>query len=390
MAITAEHQVRLDQALHEMTEGGAPHRAGSSRWAAMGDKFRPVLFGAGALGRVVLDGLRRGGVDPICYADNNPRRWGTNVDGLAVDSLAAAIDRHGRGVPIVLTIYTGAAVEAALRKLGLRVITFPELAQDFPDQLLPWGPLDLPSRMSQCGARIREAFSLWADDESREEYIAQVRFRHAFAGPVPPHLPAEATYFPDDLVELVAEEVFVDCGAFDGDSVGAFLRRTGGWFGGVAAIEADPQNAEKLRQFVGRLPAAIASSIRVIEGAVGSKNETIRFHATGTRASNLSDDRDAIEVRCHKLDDILHGATPSYIKMDIEGAEADALEGAREIIRRHAPVLAICLYHRQSDLWEIPLQVREMTDRYRFFLRRYSDDCWEQLLYAIPDGRARK
>jgi hypothetical protein len=73
--------------------------------------------------------------------------------------------------------------------------------------------------------------------------------------------------------------------------------------------------------------------------------------------------------------------------MDVEGAEPEALAGARETIRQHAPVLAICLYHRQSDLWEIPLQVREMTDRYSFYLRRYSDDCWEQVLYAIPKER---
>jgi len=386
MARLTNFQDRLDQALRTIAESPMPPHADLSQWS----KFRPVLFGAGALGRVVLDGLRRSGVEPICYADNNPRRWGTSIDGLAVDSLAAAIDRHGRDVPIVVTIYTGAVVEARLRKLGLRVITFPELAQNFPDHLLPWGALDLPSRMTHCCAQIREAFSLWADDESRDEYIAQVKFRYSFAGPVPPHLPAETIYFPDDLVELLADEVFVDCGAFDGESVGAFLKRTAGWFGGVAAIEADPQNAEKLRQFIERLPAAVSSRIRVIDGAVGARNETIRFHATGTRASNLSDDKDTIEVTCHRLDDILFEAAPSYIKMDIEGAEVDALAGAREIIRRHNPVLAICLYHRQSDLWEIPLQVLAMTDQYQFFLRRYSDDCWEQLLYAIPVHRVRK
>jgi hypothetical protein len=73
--------------------------------------------------------------------------------------------------------------------------------------------------------------------------------------------------------------------------------------------------------------------------------------------------------------------------MDIEGSEPDALAGARTVIARHAPVLAVCLYHRQADLWQIPLQIRAMNDSYRLHLRRYSDDCWEQVCYAIPPER---
>jgi FkbM family methyltransferase len=200
-------------------------------------------------------------------------------------------------------------------------------------------------------------------------------------------LPAETTYFPDDLVSLKPDEVFVDCGAFDGDSVAAFLKRSGGWLGGIVAIEADPQNAEKLRQFVSKLPPTVRQKIEVVQAAVASQTGSIRFNSTGSAASNYVDGHGTIEVTCRRLDDILQNKKPSYIKMDIEGAEPDALTGACETIRWHAPILAVCLYHRQSDLWEIPLQIREMTDRYEFFLRRYSDDCWEQVLYAIPHER---
>jgi hypothetical protein len=124
-----------------------------------------------------------------------------------------------------------------------------------------------------------------------------------------------------------------------------------------------------------------------VQAAVGARDGTIQFHATGTAASNFLDGQGTIQVPCRRLDEILQGRKASYVKMDVEGAEPEALAGARETIRQHAPVLAICLYHRQSDLWEIPLQVREMTDRYSFYLRRYSDDCWEQVLYAIPKER---
>jgi len=348
---------------------------------------RPVLFGCGTLGRTALAGLRRDGVEPLAFADNNPFAWETTVDGLPVLSLAEAINRFGRQTPIVVTIYTASAVVARLRNLGLNVMTFPQLAMRHPNSLLPWQALNLPSLMCSHAARIREAFALWADEFSRQEYVAQIRFRYTLDCDLPPYLPADQTYFPLELLNLKPDEVFVDCGAFDGDSIAAFLKRTCGWFGGAVAIEGDPENAKRLRQLVEKVPAAVGAKIEVVQAAVGSANGTICFHSTGSVASNYLDGQGSIEVHCRKLDDIPGARGVTYIKMDIEGAEPQALAGAQQIIQRDAPVLAICLYHRQTDLWEIPLQVSAMTDRYKYFLRRYSDDCWEQVLYAVPHER---
>jgi FkbM family methyltransferase len=353
---------------------------------------RPVLFGCGALGRIALAGLRRDGVEPLAFADNNPLAWGTTVDGLSVISLAESTNRFSRRTPIVVTIYTASTVEARLRAMGLNVMTFPQLAIRHPKSLLPYCTLDLPSNMCAHAARIREAFGLWADECSWQEYVAQIHFRYTLDCDLSPYSPADQIYFPLDLVTLKSDEVFVDCGAFDGDSVLAFLKRCGGWLKGVVAIEADPQNADRLRQSMARLPTEVASKVEVVQAAIGAKDGTIRFAASGTVASHTDaiTGQETLEVPCRTLDDLLAGRNPSYIKMDIEGAEPSALEGCRQVIQEHAPVLAICLYHRQSDLWEIPLQIRQMTDRYSFFLRRYSDDCWEQVLYAIPHQRLMK
>jgi hypothetical protein len=65
------------------------------------------------------------------------------------------------------------------------------------------------------------------------------------------------------------------------------------------------------------------------------------------------------------------------------------LRGARDVIKRHRPVLAVCLYHKQEHLWQIPLLLQSLTTDYRLFLRRYSDDCWELVGYAVPEERAR-
>ena len=67
--------------------------------------------------------------------------------------------------------------------------------------------------------------------------------------------------------------------------------------------------------------------------------------------------------------------------------EADAVLGAQKIIEENAPVLAICLYHAQEHLWQIPLLIHSFGVKYDFFLRRYADECWEIVCYAIPKDR---
>ncbi len=74
------------------------------------------------------------------------------------------------------------------------------------------------------------------------------------------------------------------------------------------------------------------------------------------------------------------------LKMDIEGAEQQASRGASQTIQTHRPVLAVSLYHRPADLWEIPLLIEEISPGYRMYLRVYGDMLLETVLYCLPDG----
>jgi methyltransferase FkbM-like protein len=73
--------------------------------------------------------------------------------------------------------------------------------------------------------------------------------------------------------------------------------------------------------------------------------------------------------------------------MDIEGAELDALRGARPVIVRDRPVLTICVYHVPGDLWRLPLLMKEMIPEYQMFLRTHEGDGWQTVAYGIPPGR---
>jgi FkbM family methyltransferase len=263
------------------------------------------------------------------------------------------------------------------------VVSFVPLFWKYAGIFLPHYRLDLPQRLVRDADRVERVVELWEDEASREEYVAQLRWMTSTEfGPLPAH-PTADTYFPEEIFRPGAEEVFVDCGAFDGDTIRAFLQRQGSRFREIVALEPDPENYAKLARYVETLPADVRRKIELRQLAVGARRELVRFMAAGSVSSRV-DGEGTVEVQCEPLDEILTGRSPSYVKMDIEGAEPQALAGARQTILGHHPALAVCVYHRQEHLWEIPLHLRDLWDGYRFFLRRHGDEFGDVVCYALP------
>jgi len=92
-------------------------------------------------------------------------------------------------------------------------------------------------------------------------------------------------------------------------------------------------------------------------------------------------------VQASCLDNLIPGtASINYIKMDIEGAELNALQGAHQIIKRSTPHLAICIYHKPKDLWEIGLWIHQnFSGKYSFYIRTYAEQTFETVLYCVPN-----
>ena len=347
-----------------------------------------VLFGSGELGRITLAGLRKIGMEPLAFADNNPGLWGREVNGVPVLSPEDAALRFAGKAVFVVTIYTSSSPRNQMIDLGVAPISFPELAWAYTT-LLPHGAVDLPDTIIKNATEVLSAGRLWDDDISRNEYLGQLKWRTTLdLGTLPEHLPPGEIYSLDDMVDLRPDEDYVDCGAYDGDTINEFIKRNGGTFGSIMGIEPDPSNFERLMSYVSKLPEEQRMKVTGWNIAVGAHRETVKFNATGSAMSSLG--KGGGTVQCFTLDELLEDSRPTYIKMDIEGAELDALRGATNTIRDHLPVLAICTYHLPTDMWRIPLAIKTMSDDYRFFLRRYSDECWETVCYAVPVGRCKK
>ena len=197
---------------------------------------------------------------------------------------------------------------------------------------------------------------------------------------------AHKQYFPDDLYSILPGEVFVDCGAYNGDTIREFLQHQNNYSGNILAFEPDEKNFQKLQVYISTLPERIRKNVIAKQVPVGICGQIVNFSSTGTVASRVTEDGD-MEMNCVCIDQETIDLAPSFIKMDIEGAEIDALNGARKAIQRSRPILAICIYHKPDDLWQIPLLISSFVDDYHFFLRPHDEEGWDLVCYAIPSER---
>jgi len=340
-----------------------------------------LLFGAGHYGHVATAALRKMGQNPAAFVDNNHRKHGTDIDGVPIIAPADILSRFGSKALIVVTVYNSTPILRQLNAMGLEGVTYAQLAWTLAEPFVPYCGVCFPHSLWEHLDQIKIVANRWADDKSRQEYLGQLRWSltlDPFA--LPPHDDPAETYFDRDIIHWGNEEVFVDCGAFDGDSVEAFTERCPN-YKSAFGIEPDPINRATFVKRFGSEATMSDKRIRLLPYAVGAKKELLSFAATGTAGSAIS--RGGITVEAVTLDSLANEFVPTFLKMDIEGAEPYALEGAAKILHRHAPSLAVCLYHNQDHLWQLPSLIHATQPKYDLYLRHYADECWETVCYAV-------
>lgn len=227
--------------------------------------------------------------------------------------------------------------------------------------------------------QIEKLDDLLTDQFSHDILMQLLRYR--LSGDVRYHPFVDRNlYLPDDVPIAKHDMVLIDGGAYIGDtfekltSLGAHIKE---WY----AFEPDIQNFTTLA----RVGLAASTKASFFPCGLAERTTDLFFTSGEGTGSHITAEQDgAKSVRVLALDDAVGGVKPTFVKLDIEGFEAEALDGMKTTLERANPALAICIYHKPADLWDLPLQMQRLLPNAKIYLRQHAENGLDTVAYAIP------
>lgn len=325
-----------------------------------------ALYGMGFLGQWAVRALPELGVRLTACYDGNPALAGTKVAGVPVRA-AGAIEGDAPGFVFITARHAVRPVAERLGAAGIANVSADAffVARDF--------------------ASYRAVHDQLADDRSRAVLCAVLETMltgdRSHLQPV----------FEKDQYFAIAQfcgterEVYVDAGAYVGDSLERFIWAHYGIFQKALAFEPGPRQFAALKRRSDRLIAEWAldaSQVELVPAALGETAGIEHAASQSGQMTSLAIGSGSEEIRIVRLDDHLAGGRISFLKADVEGMEMPLLRGAAETIRKYRPKLAICVYHYPTDIPVISRYLQSLVPDYRFALRHHSPQFMETVLYA--------
>jgi FkbM family methyltransferase len=343
---------------------------------------RPLLiYGAGRLGREIARSLKSRGISIEAFIDASAGSDDVR-EGVSAYRLSDwTANRHPEDFAILVCIHNPfvnvARILNELRSAGFaEVLTLLDYVNANPEERKDWFWIAPSDFFADNAVKVDAVSALLADDVSRNWFDANMRLRRTGEYAALPQPSPEDQYVPADIRRWRDPIRLIDCGAFDGDTIYT-LMQNGYSIEETAAFEPDQQNYAKLAERFGELDAVF------LPCGVSSATEMMRFDSGQGTSSRIDRDGD-VAIQCVTIDEALPAFGPTLIKMDIEGAEPDALRGAERTIRRYRPALAISLYHAPDHLWEIPLWIAGLGLDYRMYMRGHAHNGFDLVMYCLP------
>jgi FkbM family methyltransferase len=188
-------------------------------------------------------------------------------------------------------------------------------------------------------------------------------------------------YFPKEFMSFTDNEIFIDAGAYNGETSWRFSEMVGGKYNKIYLLEPDKRLINVVKEYV-KIKGLHNAEI-ICKGAYSCSTKVCFNDSdfeSGSSNINCSGDE---YIETISIDELLTGKEATFIKMDIEGAEREALAGCCNTITNYHPKLAISIYHLEDDLWEIPYDLMQKYPFYKFYIRHYTDITTETVLYAF-------
>jgi FkbM family methyltransferase len=341
-----------------------------------------VIYGAGYNGISALTFLRGAGIEPDCFCDANSELWDRELLGVPIKNMEHIQTMRKGSVIIISPTYTSVVIEAQLRALGFMNILF--TACNAPTHFVLKGFAEGAAVRREIVEiekhKIEMVRSALQDQKSKDVFQGCLELWQSGDYRATYGLGEDDEYFPQDIIRLGNNEVFVDCGAYTGDTIEMFVKQTAGKYEHIVAFEADPMNCERAKAYV---RTKKFHNVSIFQIGVSDQKTSAALDARGlaTVGSRIAAEGSAVIVPADSLDNLMQ-VRPTFIKMDIEGSEWAALKGARRIAEWGYPKLAICVYHVFEHLWEIPYHIITQYPQYKVYLRQHAD-LLETVCYAV-------
>jgi len=228
--------------------------------------------------------------------------------------------------------------------------------------------------------QYQETFNLLNDDKSKKIFIKLINFKITFDYKFMKGFTNnfEEQYFDKDLIPKIDNIVFVDGGGYVGDTI-PFIVNYFPNFKKIYVIE-----PSKLHIGIAKRDFGDNKNIEFIECGLSNKVNTNTNTNTNIDSNICNHNFQAIVT--NTIDNLFYerNVNIDFIKLDIEGDEQDAIEGATKTIKKYTPILAICIYHKAEDWYKIPKKVLAINPNYKIYLRHYMEGIYETVMYFIP------
>lgn len=341
-------------------------------WDTLKDSDKPlVLYGMGLGAEKIMSELEQRGMraNDIFASDEFVR--GHSFKGYKVLRYSEVCEKH-KDFNVVLCF--ASRIDEVIDRIAEIDGEHTVFAPDVP---VAGGGLFTREYITENEEKFERAYSLLADEESKRVYKDILNFK--VSGKIKYLLSSfcDKSKVYSDILNLNENEEIIDLGAYDGDTIREFTAATGGKYKHITALEPDKKSYKKLLKNTDDM-----KNISTLNMGVWSKRDTLIFDAEAGRNSKLSAEGVSIEVT--DIDSL--NIAPTFIKADIEGSEMKALEGAEKTIKKYLPKLYICAYHRNEDLFALPLKIKELSEKYKIYFRHSKYiPAWESNFYCVAE-----
>jgi len=331
-----------------------------------------VIWGASKGGEKVLEILQKLNIKPSLFVDSDPQKHGKELAGIKI--LSPAVLKRDKHIVIIGSSYKSEIIPYLRRKH----IFFLDLHKVSEMLEINGGIEKNFSILNDHLYELYETFCLLEDEESREIYLSHLRcLKCLFLLPKKNCKVSSYPLYFHPKVKPQEGDIIVDAGAYIGDTILNFLQQVPE-IEHVYAFEPDKKNFLELKE----LELKYKDKITLIHAAVWNTNGILKFQSGLGLGSHISANGTQ-KVKAISLDDFFKDKPfPTLIKLDVEGAEEKAIEGAKNIIENCKPKLQVCLYHNPYHLFRLPLFIKEINPSYKFYVGHHHELFWELVLYC--------